>query len=260
MSDDDNAGSGGADGGDAGSGAGDGGGTGAEFPAWMSSLPDAMKQNEGFKQFGEATEAYTKLDELLKADGEGFKIPGEDATDEEKGAFAQKMGRPETADGYELGKPEGWPAGVAYDENLEAAYRETAFGMGLSGDKAKGLYDWYNKMSLESHAAQAETEKVATEKAVNELEDVWKGDDFKVNTELAHRAFKQYAGEEATAFLEETVVNGTALGNHPTFLKLFAEIGKTIGDDTTNPGRGGSGGELSEEDKAKARFPATYKK
>ena len=238
---------------------GDNGGGGAgDTPAWMNSMPDAYKANEGFAKFPEAADAYAKFDDLLKAEGDALVIPGEDATDDEKNAFFSKMGRPETADGYEVGKPSDWPEGVPYDEGLEAAYKQKAFELGLSGDKAAAMYGWYNELSLKALSDNDAAEKAAMEKATNELKDQWKGDDFKVNTELAHRAYKQYAGEDGMEFIEKTMIGDIPLGDHPMFLKIFADIAKTISDDQGSGDRGGIEGNLSDEDKAKKRFPKTY--
>lgn len=258
-----NTGTEGAEGGDAGGTGGEGGGGSAEFPGWMDSAPDAFKKNEGFAKFGEVSDAYTKFDELLKAEGNALAIPGEDASDEEKNAFAMKMGRPETAEGYEIGKPEGWPEGVPYDEALDGQFKEAAFKMGLSGDKAGAIHSWYNNLMLDAHKAEVQVEKAAMEKAENELKTAWTGDAYKVNTEMAHRAFKQFGGEseaeqkETLEFVDNTIVDGVVLGEHPRFLKLFHRIGLATADDGANSGSNRASGELSEDDKAKKRFPNT---
>ncbi|MCK5608526.1 hypothetical protein KAR91_41980 [Candidatus Pacearchaeota archaeon] len=262
MSNDTNTGTEGTEGGDAGGTGGEGGG-GAEMPTWMSSMPDAYKQNEGFAKFGEASDAYAKFDELLKAEGGALTIPGEDASDEDKNAFAMKMGRPETAEGYEIGKPQDWPEGVQYDEALDGQFKEAAFQMGLSGEKANALHGWYNNLVLDAHNAEVQVEKAAMEKAENELKTAWPGDAHKVNSEMAHRAFKQFGGEseaeqkEAHDFINNTIVDGVLLGEHPMFLKQFHRIAKLTSDDNANSGMNNPSGELSEEQKDQKRFPNT---
>jgi hypothetical protein len=259
MTEENNAGTGGADGGDAGSGAGEGGGAGAvQTPAWMNSAPDAFKQNEHFAKFAEPADFYAKADELMKAEGSNLKIPGEDATPEEKDAFAQKMGRPETAEGYEFAKPAEWPEGVPYNSELEAGFREMAFNAGIPAAQAKGMLDWYNKVSVDEHNAVIE----ATNKSVDALKDKWTGDDFKVNSEIAMRAMMKFAGEsvgaeEAKTFFETATIDGIAVGSHPIMAQIFKAVGVMTGDDTTSGGRGGAGGERSEEQKAKDRFKNT---
>lgn len=262
MSEEANTGTDGTDGGDAGGTDGDGGSGSVEFSPWMDSMPDAFKTNERFAQFSEANDAYTKFDELLAAEGNALAIPGEDASDEDKNAFAIKMGRPETAEGYEIGKPQDWPEGVEYNEALDAQFKEAAFKMGVPAEMVKGFHGWYNGAVLDAHKAEVQNEKAAMEKANDELKTAWKGDAYKVNTEMAHRAFKQFGGEseaeqkETQEFVDNTIVDGVVLGEHPKFLKLFQRIGLAVSDDNALS-ESSLGGELSEDDKAKARFPNT---
>jgi len=239
-----------------------GSGAGAK-PTWMDSLPDDLKTNEvlaGFPTIGDAGKALVSLKGL---EGKAIVVPGEKATDAERAAFYGKLGRPETADKYSITKPADLPEGIQYSPEVEAAFKQIAHENGLSDGQAGKLYGWYYGLVKAGHVQQAKAEKDATDAAVNALKDEWKGDAFKTNTELAARAFKKFGGEtpEVAKFIEETKVNGLPLGNHPMFLKVFAAIGKVISEDSMNVGdRGGAGGETSDEEKAKARFPATYKK
>lgn len=227
-------------------------------PAWIAQLPEDMRGDESFQQFatiGDLAKAHGSL--TSERDGL-IKVPGEDASDEEKTAFAQKMGRPETVDGYELGKPEDWPEGIEYHSDLENAYKGMAFEAGISNDTAQKVLNWYNKVALDEHKAI----EAAVNQSVDELKDKWKGDDFKVNSEIASRAMLSYAEqtigkEEATKFFDTAMINGVPIGSHPLMLQIFKEIGVTISDDNSNGGRGGAGGELSEEQKAEKRFPNT---
>ena len=240
------------------------GGSGADQrPTWLDSLPDAHKQNPAFMAYKEPAAAWDKFDALLKAEGKAVVIPGEKATDAERAEFYTKLGRPETADKYSITKPADLPEGIQYSPDVEKAFKQIAYESGLSDGQAGKIYGWYYGLAKAGHVQQAKAEKDATDAAVNALKDEWKGDAFKTNTELAARAFKKFGGEtpEVAKFIEETKVNGLPLGNHPMFLKVFAAIGKVISEDSMNVGdRGGAGGETSDEEKAKARFPATYKK
>ena len=242
----------------------DGGGSGAvEYPGWMASLPDAHKTNERFAAFKEAPAIWDKFDSLLQAEGKAITIPDEKATDMERAAFYTKLGRPETADKYSITKPSELPEDIPYSPEIETAFRQFAFEKGLSDTTTKDIYDWYWGLVKTGYEKQVKTDLEATEAGINTLKDQWKGDTFAINSELAKRAFKKFGGEtpEIKDFIENTKVKGVALGNHPVFLKVFAAIGKSISEDSLNIGdRGVMGGELSDEEKAKARFPATYKK
>ena len=240
--------------------AGDAGGSGAvERPAWLDSLPDAHKQNESFMAFKEPKAAWDEFDALIKAEGKALVIPGKDATPEQRAEFYQKLGRPDTADKYTITKPEGLPEGIAYSPEAEAAFKEFAFSQGLPDAQAKGIYDWYWGLVKDGQTKAEADQLKATEASINGLKDEWKGDAYKVNTELARRAWKEFNDKPEDAALLDKVVDGVRLGDHPAFLRKFAAVGKALGDDSLG-GRDGGGGEMSDEDKAKARFPNTYKK
>ena len=243
---------------------GNAGGSGTvDFPGWMASLPDAHKTNESFAQFKEAPQVWDKFDSLLKAEGTAITIPDEKATDEQKAAFYTKLGRPEAADKYSITKPADLPEGIPYAPEVETAFKDFAFKNGIPDAQAKEIYSWYWGLVKNGYAAQEQATQQANEAAVNKLKDEWKGDAFKVNTELATRAFKKFGGDsdEVSKFINESKVDGVPLGNHPMFLKVFASIGQAISDSSLGEGgRGGGTGELSDEDKAKARFPNTWKK
>jgi len=243
---------------------GNAGGSGTvDRPAWLDSAPDAFKNNESFYQFTEPVKFYEKADALIKAEKDMVVVPGEKATDEQKAAFYTKLGRPEAADKYSITKPADLPEIIAYSPEVETAFKDFAFKNGIPDAQAKEIYSWYWGLVKNGHAQQEQATQQANEAAVNKLKDEWKGDTFKVNTELATRAFKKFGGdsEEVSKFITESKVDGVPLGNHPMFLKVFASIGQAISDSSLGDGgRGGGTGELSDEDKAKARFPNTWKK
>lgn len=229
-------------------------------PAWMAQLDKDLQGNASLTQFrtiGEMGKAFLDMEGKSKG---AITVPGENATDEDRAAFYGKLGRPEAADKYSFTKPADLPEGVPHSPEIESAYKEHAFNLGLSETQAAAVYGWYYDLAKQGHAELQKQEAEATEAAVNALKDDWKGDTFKVNTELAVRAFAKFGGEDGKKFIEETKIGGVALGDHPAFLRIFAAIGKTIGDDSMSGERGNnSTGFQSDEDKAKARFPNTYK-
>lgn len=231
-------------------------------PQWLDSLPDAHKQNQTFYGFKEPAQAWDKFDSLLKAEGNSVVIPGEKATDEERAAFYQRIGRPETPDKYTINRPADFPEAITYSAESEAAFKQQAHKAGLSDAQAKDLYGWYCGMAKQGYEKFQQDQARATEESVNKLKDEWKGDAFKINTEKAARAFKRFGGEnpEVQQFIEGKIVDGVKLGDHPVFLKVFAQIADAISDDTASGRNAGASGEMSDEEKAKARFPNTYKK
>lgn len=226
-------------------------------PAWTAQLDKDLQTNErltSFKSIGEMGKAF--LESEGKLSGAVF-VPGEDASDEQKAAYREKMGIPATPDKYTIAKPEGLPEGIEYSKEAEGAYKQFAHDNGLTNKQAASLHGWYHDLIKTGYAQQQQTEKQALDAAINTLKDEWKGDAFKANTELATRVFTKFGGEEAQKFIETTKVNGLPLGDHPVFLKIFANIGKVVSDDSAMGDRSTKGHEMSDEDKAKQRFPNT---
>lgn len=243
----------------------DGGGgdnTGSE-QAWLSSVPENLRTNEAFKGVETSSDAWQQFVDMKVSSKTALQIPGENATDEDRSAFMNALGRPETADKYTFTKPEGLPEGLQYDDTVTEAFKSMFHEVGLSDANAGKLWEKYHEIAAQGHESEQKFEKEAMDTAVNQLKDEWSGDKFKVNTELAKRVFTNIFEDEAKqteakAFIQDTKINGLSLGDHPMFLKIFQQIGSVISDDVLNSG-GGEGGEggMSEEDKAKKRFPNT---
>lgn len=243
-------------------------------PAWTAQLDKDLQGNErltSFKTIGEMGKAFLDTEGKLQ---NALFVPGEKATDEERAAFYSKLGRPEAPEKYSFTKPEGLPEDIPYSPELEGAFKQFAHKINLTDAQAKEIFNWYHndivipsinqeKQGKEATAAAAKAE---LDKAVNQLKDVWKGDEFKVNLDLASRAFNSIAEkagikDEAVDFLANTKINGLALGDHPVFLRVFSTIANSISDDSFNSDRGGRGqGELSEEQKARQRYPKSFPK
>lgn len=227
-----------------------------EYPKWMSSLPDDLKTNKVLAQFKSIGDAGKTLAEL-RSDEKVLRIPGEDASDEEKTAFYQKLGRPETADKYTITKPEGLPDDVPYEPSIEPWFKDVSYKLNLSAKQAEGLYNEYWNFVK----GGSEANKKAVEASVNALKDEWKGDKFKTNTAIATRAWKEL-GKGHDAFLEK-IVDGIKLGDHPEFLKWYHEIGLKMLPDSGHIGnedRGSGEGDQTEETIADKMFPSMNKK
>ena len=248
-------------------GGNNGGENKVERPAWLDSAPDAYKNNEAFYGFKQPADFFGEMDSYLKAKDRMVVVPGENATDDERKAFYSKIGVPEAPDKYELEdlKVE------QYTAEADKMFRELMLKSNVPKGAAKSVHKAFVEMiqqGVQAQAKQREDQEAAEQKAVedgvNALKDQWKGEDFKVNTELANRALKatlQWAGisaEEAQKFTEESKIGNVIIGSHPTVVKMFHAIAQKIGNDTMGGFRSGSGGgELSPEDRAKKRFPNT---
>jgi hypothetical protein len=133
--------------------------------------------------------------------GNAIRIPGKDATPEEREAFLNKLGRPEKPDGYQFTVPKDLPEGLPYDGERAKAFAAKAHALGIPQDAAAGLHDWFMQDSVNafkgmgeaSAAAMQERGAAETEKLVKEWGPL-EGDTARANFEIADKVFTQVPG------------------------------------------------------------------
>lgn len=129
---------------------------------------------------------------------------------------------PQSADEYDFGEPE---EGVERDEEFEQSFRDMAFSHKLSNEQAVGVVTGLAEILQKRQEAQQEKAKELGEKVMNDI-----GKDGKFRAE---KFLKQYGGEELmTAAMENP-------GQHEQILRIAAEAGKLISEDTLPEDSGG---------------------
>ena len=133
--------------------------------------------------------------------GSAIRIPGKDAPQEEKDAYLNKLGRPESADKYELTVPKDMPEGLPYDGEFAKAAAAKAHALGLTQEQFAGLHDLFVQTQVEGFKGlTAQQEAAMTERATKAgeaLEKLWgplDGATAKANLELADQVFTQTKG------------------------------------------------------------------
>lgn len=99
---------------------------------WKDGLPEDLRNEPslaGVKNLTTLAKSYVNAQKMVGKNK--ISIPGENATDDERNAFFTALGRPATANDYKHDKVE-IPEGYELDDAQVAAFRETAFNMGLS--------------------------------------------------------------------------------------------------------------------------------
>lgn len=144
-----------------------------------------------------AKSAYEK-EKLL---GGSIKVPGKDATPEERDAFLNKLGRPAKPEEYAFTPPKDLPEGLPYDADRANKLKTDLHALGLTQAQAAAIHDMYIGEIAGAHGAattqQAEQVRVRAEKATDELEKLWgpvDGDTAKANFEMAGRVFTDVPG------------------------------------------------------------------
>lgn len=202
----------------------------AELPedtrTWMA--------KRGIKDPQGAAKLAFEQDKLL---GNAIRVPGKDATDEEKEAFLNKLGRPETKDGYEFTPPKDLPENLPYDGERAKDFQGLAHKVGLTKAQAQAVHDWavanaVNDFSSSSQAAQernAEVAKGETGKLVKEWGPL-DGQQFKANVAFADRALLDVGGQEAVDEFKRVGLIGEA-GNvvlSAPIAKMLSRLGAAI--------------------------------
>jgi hypothetical protein len=160
------------------------------------------------KGLGDVQSLAKSARESEKLLGGMVKLPGKDATPEEREAFLNKLGRPEKVDGYQFTPPKDMPEGLPYDGDRAKAFAGVAHKLGITQEQAAGLHDWFMADSVNAFASMGEAQKAAmqqrgvaeTEKLVKEWGPL-EGDTARANFEIADKVFTQVPGGQD--FLQE---------------------------------------------------------
>lgn len=192
----------------------------------------------------------------LKADPDSlFSKPAKDQDVAEwRKANAEAFGVPETAEGYELTKPENLPQGVTWDEGLEAKARQLAHDRGWSSGDLQAVTDFYAEHMGGMYQSVADELENSTAQMWEELERDW-GDQTKANETRAKQAATLMAEElkfDSTAMAQLTGALSRKTGD-ANVMRFFAKIGELMGEDNLIPG-GGAGGIATTPAEARAEL------
>lgn len=188
-------------------------------PSWRDEVPEDYREEKTLSKYqsvGDLAKGHVHLSRMM---GNSVKIPGEDATDDERNDFYTKLGRPETADKYEYERPD-LPEGMAYDETSETAFKQLAHDQGLSQKQLGSILDFYNKFALDSQIDQKLKMDEAYFKGEASLQKEWGMKGYDRNVSIAQRAMKEFGGPELEKLLTED-----PRGSHPALIKAFYKMG-----------------------------------
>lgn len=219
-------------------GAGDGGGSadagaGTAFAA-LDEDTRGWLQTKGLTGVGALAKSARESEKLL---GGMVKLPGKDATPEEREALFNKLGRPEKVDGYQFTAPKDLPEGLPYDGDRAKAFAGVAHKLGISQEQAAGLHDWFMADSVNAFAGMGEAQKAAVQQrataATELLVKEWgplDGDTAQANFEIADKVFTQVPGGQD--FLNELKTLGVVGPNKEILsvpiAKMLAAIGTAL--------------------------------
>jgi len=201
--------------------------TKVEHPAWMDQLTDDLKGNESLTKFTKVADLGKSYIELEGRLGKSVAIPGEDASDEDRAAFREKMGIPKEAAGYELKALEGVPDYIQKSlAGSEESLRKRLLEAGVSQTAAKEIYGWMQEELKIGDDALGSLLKERAENAEKELRAEWKGD-YEKNLNIMSNGLRRFADP---AFIEKADKMGWS--RDPDFCRIFHKVGMTTSEDT----------------------------
>jgi hypothetical protein len=217
-------GTGGESGGQPGASSGDG-------KSWLDSLPEDLRKDPSlqlFKTPDALAKSYVNAQKLVGVDK--VVIPNEKSTEEEVNAFYQKLGRPESADKYELKLPQG----AQLDEGFAKSLKDIAFKSGLSGKQLNELANWYTGAAGEAVKASEAKELNTLRDSLNAYEQKVGGSEkMKLRMDQAKTAVRTLANDELKKFLVDS-----KLGSRPEMIEFFASLHGMMSEDKIRDGTG----------------------
>lgn len=161
---------------------------------------------------------------------QSIRLPGENATDDERAEFRTKLGThfaiPETVEGYDYQAPDLPDYLKPADGDGGLSERLAHYhGLGLNKEQVQGVLDHHFKDLVDSAAGYNDALIQERQDKEVELRVKW-GGDYDRNVELSKRASATYGTEGLNDFLTQTIVGGVQLANHPEIVEFFTNVAK----------------------------------
>lgn len=140
----------------------------SEMLTFIEGLDDVTKQDEYLKRFESPKELAKSYVELRKLVGRKAEVPKEDASSDEWNEFYGKIGRPETAEGYEIQMLEGLTDDGRLGDVLNIAHEA-----GLTKTQASKVVNalMEQELSAVKNMTEIQSQNIAAESA--KLKEAW---------------------------------------------------------------------------------------
>jgi len=196
----------------------------ADNPTWFSADNAEFVTTKGWDSADSAISSYRELEKSM---GGRVKMPTDESTSEERSAFYQKLGRPESIEGYT--RPE-LAEGQEYDEEFLGEMAAVAHAEGVSDKQFSKFIEKYIGIQASQAEAKLEAENREASATVEELQREWAGD-YEKNLEVSKRAIRELVPEDMKDSFAGVLAEKN-LDNNLTFIKAMHAIGAQMLDDT----------------------------
>jgi hypothetical protein len=198
---------------------------------WKDGFPDEIKNHPSMENL-DGVEALAKswvgAQKLIGK--EKLPVPtGPEDKDAWQTVFT-RLGRPETAEGYEIDK-NNIPAEVPVDENFLKTFKELSHTLGFNPTQVQGLFNWWIGAEKGIITQMQETDQTTKQAAETRLRQEW-GKAYEQNVKLASTIITKFGGKDIQELLS------SPFGNDPKVVKLLAAVGKTLSEEDLLEGEG----------------------
>lgn len=205
--------------------------------AWWEKDPELKEHGahlSKFKSVKDALKSNINLQTVLGKKADAVIIPGPDSPKDVVDKFREKLGIPESPDGYGLKKPDKLPDGVEWDDANVKEFQKLAHEIGITPQQAQKLLQFdlarAEKGTAATQAAIIATEKAELKKQEEILTKEWgSGADFTKNRELAVRA-------AITAGFTMEQLESDPIFRNASVVKAMAKLGSLMSEDTLAKG------------------------
>ena len=192
---------------------------------FQSLIPESYKEEKSLQNFSnmdDFVKSYLHSQKLVGADK--IPVPNKLATDEDWNAVYERLGRPETPDGYKYELPKE----TKLEEKTLKAFSEEAHKLGLLPKQAQGIINYYNSIAEQSEQNALVNEEAAKAEAEVELRKEY-GPAYDLKIAQARNLATNTFGAD---FLRNTkLADGSVLGNHPQVVRAFADLASKMSED-----------------------------
>ena len=210
--------------------------------SWRDQMAGGVAQEQQ-KKFRKSLDNYASpadvgrdLLDLRKGIQGRVKIPGDDATEADRDAFARQMGWPERGEGqgaveaYGYERPENLN-GLLGEDDIAATERmifEGAYEAKIPASAAKWAADTYYSALEKAAADKQEFADKAKQETEAALKKSW-GSDYKENMQAAGDFIAKFS-DDAVSLLDVELADGRMIGDLPEIMNAFAAAGRATGE------------------------------
>ena len=189
-------------------------------------IPEEYKEEKSLQNFSnmdDFVKSYLHSQKLVGADK--IPVPNKLATDDDWNTVYERLGRPESPEGYSYELPEE----SKVDDTTLKAFSAEAHKLGLLPKQAQGIMNYYNSLAEQSDKSLEFRDETARAEAEIELRKEY-GPAYDLKVTQARNLATNTLGAE---FLRNTILqDGSSLGNNPQVVRAFADLASKLSEDS----------------------------